>query len=63
MKLVKKPCVVALHIAKTKQLVRQFNKLRNKLEGIHPENQVALCVLSGIDKAKKYILLGVLFEL
>ena len=59
----KKPCAVALHIAKIQQLVRQLNKPSDRLEGIHPENHVALCILSCIYKAKKYILLRVLFEL
>ena len=60
---VRKPCVVALHIAKAKQLVRQLHKRRNTSEGIHLENHVALRMLSCIYKAKKYILLRVLFEL
>ena len=49
---VRKPCAVALHITKIKQLVRQFNKLSDRLEGIHPENHVALHMLSCIYKAK-----------
>ena len=59
----KKPCAVALYIAKIKQLVRQLNKRRNTSEGVHLENHVALRMLSCIYKAKKYILLRVLFEL
>ena len=46
MKLVKKPCAVALHIAKIQQLVRQLNKPRYRLEGIHLENHVVLLMLS-----------------
>lgn len=48
----KKPCVVALHIAKIKQLVRQLNKRRNTSEGIHLENHVVLPILSYIHKTK-----------
>ena len=42
----RKPCAVALHIAKIQQLVRQFNKPRYRLEGIHLENHVVLLMLS-----------------
>lgn len=49
---VRKPCAVALHIAKIKQLVRQLNKRRNTSEGIHLENHVVLPILSYIHKTK-----------
>ena len=46
MKSVIKPCVVALHLAKIQQVVRQLNKPRYRLEGIHLENHVVLLMLS-----------------
>lgn len=48
----KKPCAVALHIAKIQQLVRQLNKRRNTSEGIHLENHVVLPIRSCIHKTK-----------
>lgn len=42
----KKPCAVALHIAKIQQLVRQLNKPSDRSEGMHLENHVILLMLS-----------------